>query len=310
VASDYAHFRAELVIQMLLKGELPVDPGEFDKIAQEAWGQYRSQDPPPKGHQHALQAAERHGVPPSLAMALAEHMGGFDDPDHAEATMRAMASAKGRNPDLADDHGKWAAEALGQGPDTADTINAHTQAFKDNIPESEPEQQDPKVQAIQEMHKQYRGEEVPEQLLGELMGLDPQQVEERIRSLDSHIPGMTAGQFQDLKQMADKESRRQFGHLTTSAIVQQLFQSNTDNPRGLKQFFENIAPDGVDPGLYQAIAKAAQPVTQAIWNEAGLDPREIMEIYLLGVSQGFQMEDEQEVTAPLASDRPAPKAGV
>jgi hypothetical protein len=103
-------------------------------------------------------------------------------------------------------------------------------------------------------------------------GRDVQQMEDYVRSLPSHISGMTMGQYTDLRAEANAASQKLFGHEATDGMVAEMFNTNQTNPTQVERFMNFINPK-LDPQTYNAIYSAAQPYLRNVWNESGFDPR-------------------------------------
>lgn len=100
------------------------------------------------------------------------------------------------------------------------------------------------------------------------------QQEDYIRSLASHIPGMTLGQYTDQRSVADAASMDIFGHPATDAIVKEMADRGMTTRVSAQFFYEQMAISGqMDSQTYNSIYQAAAPHMHALYNEHGFDPR-------------------------------------
>lgn len=103
--------------------------------------------------------------------------------------------------------------------------------------------------------------------------LDMTQLEDRIRSMPSHIPGMNMGQYTDMRTLADSTSQTLLGHASTDGIVQELWNSKQTAPGDVKLWYETHSPNEIDSTSYNNIVSANQGYLASIYNESGFDPR-------------------------------------
>lgn len=113
---------------------------------------------------------------------------------------------------------------------------------------------------------------------GELMAVaragNAKQQEDYVRSLASHIPGVTIGQYTDTRGVADQASMDIFGHPSTDAIVKEMIDRGLTTKIGAEFFYEQMAIKGqISSQDYNSIWQAAAPHLQALYNEHGFDPR-------------------------------------
>jgi len=119
---------------------------------------------------------------------------------------------------------------------------------------------------------------------GELMAVakagNAKQQEDYVRALGSHLPGLTIGQYTDLRGLADSASQEIFGHPATDAIVKEMADRGMTTKTSAQFFYEQMAIRGqMDSQTYNSIYQAAAPHMRALYNEHGFDPRMAVAIH-------------------------------
>ena len=110
-------------------------------------------------------------------------------------------------------------------------------------------------------------------------GTSPAQWTDYIRSLPSHIDGMTMGQTLDLRTTADAVSGKVLGHASTDGIVKELFDQQLSTPQAVTNWYNEHGDTGIEKPVYDTIAKAVTPIQTNIFNDTGADPRVIAAIH-------------------------------
>jgi hypothetical protein len=106
-------------------------------------------------------------------------------------------------------------------------------------------------------------------------GEDPAQWTDYIRSLPSHIAGMTTGGAYDLRTLADQISTKTYGHLSTDGIVAELHSHGYTRPSEVEYFYDMMPGKDLDKTTYNGLFHANTQYTFNIHNEKGADPRVI-----------------------------------
>jgi murein DD-endopeptidase MepM/ murein hydrolase activator NlpD len=105
-------------------------------------------------------------------------------------------------------------------------------------------------------------------------GNDPQQWQDYIRSMTSHIDGMNMGQAYDLRGLADNVSMTALGHTATDGVVKDLFAQGLTGQSDVQWWYNENSPNEIDKQTYNAIYKANKPNMNGILGEkGGFDPR-------------------------------------
>lgn len=98
-------------------------------------------------------------------------------------------------------------------------------------------------------------------------------IENTIRNMPSHIPGMNQGQYVDLKGQVDSVSQKALGHAATDGIIAELFNRKDTGAGDIQDFYDTHSPNELNAAQYANIVAANQPALQGIYNEGGFDPR-------------------------------------
>lgn len=132
----------------------------------------------------------------------------------------------------------------------------------------------PAYAAAQSLYSTYFGQPADSSTLAAIVGsgTDKQQMDDYVRSLGSHIPGMTIGQYTDVRKEADAVAQPLFGHQVTDGIVKELFDSGQTAPVQIKRFMNFLNPN-LDPAVYNAIAPNVVAYHNNVANDPGADPR-------------------------------------
>jgi murein DD-endopeptidase MepM/ murein hydrolase activator NlpD len=110
--------------------------------------------------------------------------------------------------------------------------------------------------------------------------LDVGQIEDRIRGMASHIPGMAVGQYSDLRSALNAQSQAMFGHDVTDGMIKEANDKGYTGKAGMQFYLEQMSIAGKIPAnAYSSIASAAAPHMNGLWNEKGFDPRIAHAVY-------------------------------
>lgn len=109
--------------------------------------------------------------------------------------------------------------------------------------------------------------------------LDNAQIENTIRGLPSHVPGMNAGQYTDMKSLADSISQQALGHASTDGIIAELFHNKQTSKGDVQDWYNTHSPNEMNAAQYANIVQASQPYMQNVYNQNGFDPRVAQHIW-------------------------------
>lgn len=211
----------------------------------------------------------------------------------------------------------FAGETLGQ---TAARISDPTAAGTGLSYDAHLDAQYPGITSI--WSKYFGTRPTPEQVAQVLRAAGPsgdaKAMEDFIRALPSHIAGMTAGQYYDLRGAADAASQKIVGHDSTDAIVKELFDQNMLTDQSIANWYNfhgitgNAAAGTTQVGplgaaAYTAAYAANQGTMSGIYNESGFDPRVAIAQYgrsqpLPGEAKGIE-PGQNPSEGPTATDQ-------
>lgn len=132
----------------------------------------------------------------------------------------------------------------------------------------------PEYTQAENIYAKYFGKTADPGVIESIMGAgnDVQQMEDYVRSLGSHIPGLTIGQYTDQRGLMDSAAKQLLGHQVTDNMVAEAWNQNLTSPDQLKLWLNNLRGP-VDAKTYNAIVTASRPILSGVWNETGFDPR-------------------------------------
>lgn len=98
---------------------------------------------------------------------------------------------------------------------------------------------------------------------------DAASMEDYVRSLPSHVPGIAIGAYADLRKTVDSASLRALGHAGSDAVVKELYDAKTTSPADVKYWYDSHSPNqvGVDNATYNAAYLANAAYTQAVYQD-------------------------------------------
>ena len=128
------------------------------------------------------------------------------------------------------------------------------------------------------------------------MDLEPAQWLDYIRSMPSHIDGLSQGQYYDMRSVADQVSTKVLGHPATDGIVAELHGAGITSQQAVTNWYNEHGVTGIPKEDYQQIYKAVQPTMAHIFNEpAGADPRDIHHIYSTTSLDGHPGKQQDDI---------------
>ena len=215
----------------------------------------------------------------------------YDPETNARRALSEFVSLWKTNPNIASDPGAWAAQSqrpadqgayalavdgwlneIGAGK--IPTAHIGPAGLAGNLPSGTVSEYSPIISA----YRKYAGKEPDISTLYAILGhgSDAQSWDDYIRSLPSHIPGMTFGQRFDLRTQADSTMQKLLGHDATDGIVKELFDAGNTNPHEVEHFIGHLSENALNAmgrTTYNTIQAANQPHMQSIYSESGFDPR-------------------------------------
>jgi len=144
--------------------------------------------------------------------------------------------------------------------------------------------------------KKYFGREPTSQELETLIahGTSQDALEAYLRTLPSHVPGVSIGMYEDVKGNLDNlmntgtSNLPGLGHGGTDGMVQELVNKGITSPAGIQYWLIQMDIQGkMDPSTYQQIFQLNQTYQQGIYNESGFDPRTAVQQYQTAQQQGL-----------------------
>lgn len=131
-------------------------------------------------------------------------------------------------------------------------------------------------------------------------GTDVNAIDDFIRSMQSHIPGMNVGQYFDLRALVDKTMTDELGHAGTDGIVKELFDRGNSAPGEVKHFINSLSENALNAmghQTYNTIRAANAGPMHAYYGETGFDPRvAVAQFQQSGGQQATNTESAQAVT--------------
>lgn len=101
-------------------------------------------------------------------------------------------------------------------------------------------------------------------------GADAQTQEDYIRSLPSHVPGMSLGAYTDGKKAADAAVQKFYGHPAADSIVADLFNQGIRSAGDIENwvYAQGAGPaNGMNPALYKTEYQAHVAPAQGLYND-------------------------------------------
>jgi len=158
-------------------------------------------------------------------------------------------------------------------------------------------------------NKYFQSEPTAAQILDiEAHGSNRFQWETYIRTLPSHLPGVSIGQYLDTKNLADAESQKIYNHPASDGNIQDLInlKYSTDNEVQSYYIGLDLQPGkNINPVEYNKMYKSAEEYTQAVWNDVP-NPNDLWHVWQKAGQPGALQDGQQVAGAPEPSPAAAP----
>lgn len=119
-------------------------------------------------------------------------------------------------------------------------------------------------------------------------GADPQQWEDFIRGLPSHMPGVNIGSYFDVRQLADSAFQKIYGNPSNDQVVKELINKGLTNAEGVAYYVDQLPfqpGKDVAPIVYNAVYGSASQYSQSVWNQPP-DPRDMAAMHAAAGAPG------------------------